>query len=151
MALSLGKKGILKRLSEIIDPELGINIVDLGLIYEVNISPATSGKAVSGSEPSVPKRTNAKPGLQIQDLERQSSTCRRLETRSREPQKNAHVEVKMTLTSIGCPLAGFFAMQAEEKVKQMKGVKDAHVHIVWEPPWTPEKMSSRAKKTLGML
>jgi metal-sulfur cluster biosynthetic enzyme len=96
------KKEILGKLREIIDPELGINLVDLGLIYEVKV------------------------------------------------EKKGHVEVKMTLTSIGCPLAGFFAMQVEEKVKSVKGVKEAHVHVVWEPAWTPEMMSKEAKKALGI-
>ncbi|VVB97896.1 Iron-sulfur cluster assembly protein [uncultured archaeon] len=107
MAPAIAKKGVLKSLSEIIDPELGINIVELGLIYEVKI-----GKGKKG--------------------------------------EGAHVEVRMTLTSIGCPLAGFFAMQVEEKVKTMKGVKDVHVHVVWEPPWTPEMMSKKARAAMGM-
>lgn len=109
------KKQILARLSEIMDPELGINIVDLGLIYEVKI-----------------EKGGAKLG-----------------TGNRRP-PSSHIEVKMTLTSIGCPLAGFFAMQVEEKIKSMKGVKDVHVHIVWEPGWTPERMSGKAKAALGL-
>ncbi len=122
----VGKKQILNGLSEIIDPELGISIVDLGLIYEVKIEKAKR------------KTGNSKP-----------ATGNRRQEAGKLETAGAHVEVKMTLTSIGCPLAGFFAMQVEEKIKQMKGVKDVHVHIVWEPPWTPERMSKKAKATLG--
>lgn len=104
--MAVSKKEVLKRLSEIIDPELGINIVDLGLIYGADIAKLQKGLS--------------------------------------------HVEIRMTLTSIGCPLAGFFAMQVEEKVKSIKGVKDVHVHVVWDPPWTPDKMTGKAKAALGM-
>lgn len=120
MAVLVSKKHILQRLSEVIDPELGINIVDLGLIYEVNI-----GNVPFGAKP---ETGDAK-----------------LKTT-----KENYVEVKMTLTSMGCPLAGFFAMQVEGKVKEIKGVKDVHVHVVWDPPWTPEKMAPKAKMMLGM-
>ncbi|MFA5077291.1 MAG: metal-sulfur cluster assembly factor [Candidatus Micrarchaeia archaeon] len=101
------KNAILEKLKEVIDPELGVNLVDLGLFYEVKVEK--------------PKKKG----------------------------ESAHVEVKMTLTTIGCPLAGFFAMQVEEKVKSIPGVKDVHVHVVWDPPWTPERMSKEAKQTLG--
>lgn len=104
----------MKKLSEIMDPELGVNIVALGLIYGVKI----------GKPEKALKKGGKSPG--------------------------SHVEVTMTLTTIGCPLAGFFAMQVEEKVKSMPGVKDVHVHVVWEPPWTPEKMSTEAKAALGI-
>ncbi len=103
--MAVNKKHIFERLREIIDPELGINIVDLGLIYEIKI---------------------------------------------KKIEKFSHVEVKMTLTSIGCPLAGFFAMQVEEKIKSINRVKDVYVHVIWKPPWTPDRMSNEAKAQLGM-
>ncbi len=121
MKTTSSKAQILDKLREIIDPELGINIVDLGLIYEVKIEKVAQEKKVPGLWSRVLKTAGVK-----------------------------HVEIKMTLTSIGCPLAGFFAMQVEEKIKEMKGVKDVHVHIIWDPPWTPERMSEKARKTLGM-
>ncbi len=126
------KAAILKRLSEIIDPELGIDIVELGLIYGVKISPKGQGGGVFGSGQRASKGKAAKP-----------------KTGNGKPPLS-HVEVKMTLTSIGCPLAGFFAMQVEEKVKQVPGVADVHVHVVWDPPWAPEMMGKKAKAALGM-
>lgn len=121
------------------DPELGINIVDLGLIYEVKIE---KGK------PKTPAITNAKQGIGKVFGSLTVSPVEEPKTFGNQ-QNGAHVEARMTLTSIGCPLAGFFAMQVEEKIKSMKGVKDVHVHIVWEPGWTPERMSGNAKATLG--
>lgn len=101
MTAKFDKKQILKKLSEIIDPELGINIVDLGLIYEIK------------------KTLN-------------------------------YVEVKMTFTSIGCPFVGFFATQVEQKIKEIKGVKDVHVRIVWEPPWNQNMIAKKTKRILGI-
>ncbi len=83
------------------DPELGINIVDLGLVYEININ---------GKE----------------------------------------VHIIMTLTTPACPLAGEIVNDVQEKVKKL-GALDVQVHFVFEPPWSPEKMSERAKLALGIL
>jgi FeS assembly SUF system protein len=85
------------------DPEIPVNVYELGLIYEVKVDPA------------------------------------------------GEVNVKMTLTSPMCPVAGTLPPEVEAKVASVPGVKTAHVHVVWEPPWTPEKMSEAAKLQLGML
>ncbi|MFA6530615.1 MAG: metal-sulfur cluster assembly factor [Candidatus Micrarchaeia archaeon] len=91
---------ILKKLSEIIDPELNINIVDLGLIYDVEI-------------------------------------------------KNGKVKLTMTFTTPACPLMGFIAEQVEAKLFEMK-FKDVHVHVTFNPPWSTNKMSEKAKAVLGV-
>ncbi|MBU0586208.1 metal-sulfur cluster assembly factor [Candidatus Micrarchaeota archaeon] len=97
----VSEKQVLKVLNEIIDPELGVGIVDLGFIYGVKV-------------------------------------------------EKGFAEIRMTLTTIGCPLAGWFAMQVEQKVKEIKGVKDVHVHVVWEPAWSIDMMSKKAKLQLGL-
>lgn len=61
------------------------------------------------------------------------------------------VQIKMTLTSPACPVAGSLPIEVEQKVKAIEGVAAAQVEIVWEPPWTPEKMSEAAKLQLGFL
>jgi metal-sulfur cluster biosynthetic enzyme len=94
------KKDVMKVLKGCYDPELPVNIVDLGLIYGVNV------------------------------------------------QKN-NVHVKMTLTSLGCPAASMLRDQVLEKIKTLKGSKSAKVEIVWDPPWTPKRMSKSAKSRLG--
>ncbi|HEY8487024.1 MAG TPA: metal-sulfur cluster assembly factor [Limnochordales bacterium] len=89
-------------LRAVVDPELGINIVDLGLVYGVDI-----------------------------DRER------------------GHVKVTMTLTAIGCPLAFVVHQMVENALLQLDGVQSVQVEIVWDPPWTPERMSEEAKALLG--
>jgi metal-sulfur cluster biosynthetic enzyme len=56
----------------------------------------------------------------------------------------------MTLTAIGCPLAGTINQQVTEAVKQVEGVKDVEVDIVWNPPWDKSRMSRYAKIALGI-
>jgi metal-sulfur cluster biosynthetic enzyme len=87
-------------LRQVNDPELGINLVDLGLIYDVEIQ---EGK----------------------------------------------VRVDMTLTTPGCPMHSFIARQAWQAVNNVPGVTDTTVRVVWEPRWTPERLSSAARAQLG--
>ncbi len=83
------------------DPEIPLNIVDLGLIYGVHI-------------------------------------------------ENDRVAVQMTLTTQGCGMGGYISHEAEEKILALPGVQEAKVEIVWDPPWTPEKISLEGRKTLGL-
>lgn len=87
-------------LRECYDPEIPVNVVDLGLIYEVKI---------------------------IDDW----------------------VGVKMTLTTPGCGMSGMIAQSVKNRVMTLPGVKETDVRIVWEPAWTPERMSPEARKRLG--
>jgi metal-sulfur cluster biosynthetic enzyme len=82
------------------DPEIPVNVVELGLIYDVKI---------------------------IEEW----------------------VGVKMTLTTPGCGMSGMIAQDVRNKVLRLPGVKEADVRIVWEPAWTPERMSPEARKKLG--
>ncbi len=92
---------ILTNLKKIYDPEIPMNIVDLGLIYGFKWSSETS------------------------------------------------VTVTMTLTAPGCPVAGILADEVKAAVQAAEGVKEAVVDMVWEPPWTPDRMSDLAKRTFG--
>jgi FeS assembly SUF system protein len=85
------------------DPEIPVDIYELGLIYEVNVS------------------------------------------------ADAHVEVKMTLTSPMCPVAGTLPPEVEQKIRGVHGVKSARVEVVWDPPWDQEMMSEAARVTLGFF
>lgn len=87
---------------DVIDPELGINIVDLGLVYGVDIS------------------------------------------------DEGNVKVTMTLTAMGCPLAGVIDQMVRAAVSDVEGVEDVEVNIVWNPPWSKEKMSRLARMQLGI-
>jgi len=91
---------VMNALRNCYDPEIPINIVDLGLIYGVHVD----GKTVN---------------------------------------------VEMTLTAPGCPMHSLIARDVKQKVEALADVEEANVKVVWEPPWTPERMSEDAKKKLG--
>jgi probable FeS assembly SUF system protein SufT len=88
------------------DPEIPVNIVDLGLIYEMQIRPLTEGAN--------------------------------------------RVEVKMTLTAQGCGMGTSIASDAQFKLLDLPGVKEADVQVVWDPPWTPQRISPEGKAILGI-
>ncbi len=95
---------VMEALSVVQDPELHMGIVELGLIY----------------------------GVDVQD-------------------SGQNVEVKMTLTSPGCPYGAALMDAAKLVVEQLPGVTSADVRLVWDPPWDPEKMSSdEVKDKLGI-
>ena len=88
------------------DPEIPVNIVDLGLVYSLNIE---------------------------------------------QTEKGAKVAVQMTLTAPGCGMGPTIAGEARQKIIQLAGVADADVQVVWEPVWSPDRISEEGKKKLGML
>jgi len=89
-------------LRNVIDPELGVNIVDLGLVYEIAID-----------------------------------------------EDAGSVTIEMTLTTPGCPLSGFLDDQIRGCLAQLPQVCDLRIVLVWEPAWSPEMMSDRARRALG--
>ncbi len=97
------KQQIVDALRNVYDPEIPINIYDLGLIYSIDI----------------------------------------------DPQQCVHIE--MTLTTPGCPVAQTFPGTVECAVKCVAGVKDVHVELVWDPPWTKARMTEDALLSLGLL
>ena len=62
-----------------------------------------------------------------------------------------NVDVRMTLTSPACPVAGSLPPEVESKIKALPGVSDVRVEVVWDPPWNPTMMSEAAKLTLGFF
>lgn len=102
--LMVTHEAVLEALREVIDPELGVNVVDLGLVYGVGLEEKAEGR----------------------------------------------VHVAMTLTTPGCPLHGSLVEAAERAVKTMvPGVREARVHLVFEPPWTADRISPAGREALG--
>jgi FeS assembly SUF system protein len=64
---------------------------------------------------------------------------------------DGHVDVRMTLTAPGCPVAGEMPGQVEAAVRTVEGVRSVKVELVWDPPWSPELMSEEARLELNML
>lgn len=94
---------VVEALTTVFDPEIPVNIYELGLVYDVDVS------------------------------------------------QDGEVTVTMTLTTPNCPVAGSLPGEVQDKIAAIDGVKKAHVNLVWEPAWTPERMSEAAKLELGWL
>jgi len=61
------------------------------------------------------------------------------------------VDIRMTLTAPGCPVADMFPGWVESRVGEVEGVSEARVELVWDPPWTPDMLSDEIKLELGLL
>ena len=68
-----------------------------------------------------------------------------------EVSEDGRAEVRMTLTAPACPVAGAIVEEVAEKAGHVEGVSTSHVKLVWDPPWSPDRMSEAAKLELGML
>ncbi|MEP7110745.1 MAG: iron-sulfur cluster assembly protein [Ferruginibacter sp.] len=64
---------------------------------------------------------------------------------------NGFVNIKMTLTAPGCPVAGEIIMEVDNKVRSIEGITDVNVMLTFDPPWNREMMSEEAKLELGFL
>ena len=62
-----------------------------------------------------------------------------------------YVNIKMTLTAPGCPVAGDIIAEVDNKVRTIEGVSDVNVMLTFDPPWNREMMSEEAKLELGFL
>ena len=96
----LTEQSVINALKTVYDPEIPVNIYDLGLIYEVKVT-------------------------------------------------GADVAIVMTLTTATCPAAAFMPEEIKNVVYEIKGVEKVKVEVVYEPKWTREKMSPKAKSLLG--
>jgi metal-sulfur cluster biosynthetic enzyme len=61
-----------------------------------------------------------------------------------------NVHIKMTLTTPMCPLASMIVDDVKGNISRLKGVRNVEVELVWDPPWSPKRLSPQAKKTLGL-
>jgi FeS assembly SUF system protein len=98
---AIAPQAVFAALRECYDPEIPVNIVDLGLIYHLRI-------------------------------------------------EGPRVDVTMSLTAIGCPVAGEVMAEVEGRVREVEGVEQCNVTLTFDPPWTPERMSEDAKWELGI-
>lgn len=101
--MSVSADQVRESLTKCMDPEVPLNIVEMGLIYGIDITPSND------------------------------------------------VSIKMTLTTQGCPLHQTLVQDVTRYVKKVPGVNDVKVDIVWNPPWTMDKMSETAKAKLKSM
>lgn len=95
---------VIETLRSVFDPEIPVNIYDLGLVYGLDVDAAAR-----------------------------------------------RVAIRMTLTAPACPVAQSFPAVVEDAVLACAGVDDVRVELVWEPPWTRERMSEAARIQLGLV
>jgi FeS assembly SUF system protein len=93
---------VIEAVSRVRDPEIPVNIYDMGLIYDIAID------------------------------------------------EDGGVSIKMTLTAPGCPAAVYLPLEVEHRVRAVPGVSGVRLEIVWDPPWTPDRMSEAARLQLGL-
>jgi len=94
---------VIQALKTVYDPEIPVDIYELGLIYELNVD------------------------------------------------AQGHASILMTLTAPGCPVAGSMPEMVRAAAESVPGIESAEVELVWDPPWTPDMMSMRAKLELNMI
>ncbi len=113
------EEAVWAELRSVFDPEIPVNIVDLGLIYGCAIAPLSPQHANSG-----------RAGDPVAE-------------------SGHRVAIKMTLTAPGCAMADMIKAEVERKLSRLPGVKDAVVEVVFDPPWDKGRMSEAAKLQLG--
>ncbi len=94
---------IVIEIKKVYDPEIPVNVYDLGLIYNIEV------------------------------------------------ESSGAVEIKMTLTAPGCPVAGMLLSQVEQAASSVPGITTVGVELVWDPPWTQDRITDEAKLELGIL
>ena len=109
--MAITEEDVLAALRDCYDPELPVNIVDLGLIYEVRISPDPNSKRA------FPRQ---------------------------------RVEIVITMTSQGCPSHATILEQVRNRLAGVPEISSTNVNLVWEPAWTPERISQKAREQLGI-
>jgi metal-sulfur cluster biosynthetic enzyme len=149
-----------EELKKVIDPELFVNIVDLGLIYNIEITPATaddeSATAAIAEQAAAPETTPAAtstndssptPEAALQG-DGSSPTAP-----TEEPYDGlmANVTIEMTMTSPACPAGPQLIGGSKNVVSRMKEVRDVEVKLVMDPPWTPDRMTEDARDQLGIF
>ena len=133
--MTISEEAIFEKLKNVIDPELFVNIVDLGLIYEVKLKP---GAVTPGDS----------PGAKTADTAVGSPTA--AESPTTDP-PNTDVFIEMTMTSPACPAGPQLIGGAKREVASISGVGNVEVKIVLDPPWTPDRMTEDAKDQLGIF
>jgi metal-sulfur cluster biosynthetic enzyme len=130
--MAINEEQVRESLKQVVDPELFVNIVDLGLVYTVTVAPAAGdGLASSVSGDGAVAEPIAAPSAPNAEQE--------------------DVFIEMTMTSPACPAGPQLIANAKQVVGRMEGVANVEVKIVMTPPWTPDLMSEEARDQLGIF
>ena len=107
----LAESDILQALRDCYDPEVKLNLVDLGLIYEIETGPDPD------STPAWPRQW---------------------------------VKVTLSLTTPHCPVSGLILEQVHNRLAGIQDISKVELNLVWEPKWTPHRISEAGRKQLGL-
>jgi metal-sulfur cluster biosynthetic enzyme len=124
----VSQETILEKLKNVIDPELFVNIVDLGLIYEIELDAEKPNSEEIGEE-----------------------KAEAVKSEETLPQEGRYIKIDMTMTSPACPAGPQLIAGAKKEVGSIEGVGEVEVRIVLDPPWTPDRMTEDAKDQLGIF
>ena len=151
--MSVSEDAVTEKLKNVIDPELFVNIVDLGLIYEIKIgadaigpSPVTEAAADTGDAPVSNDVTNDDKSDDKGPVSNEAAPAEEASEVDGEP-----VLIEMTMTSPACPAGPQLIGGARKEVSSIDGVGSVEVKIVLDPPWTPDRMTEDAKDQLGIF
>ncbi|MEC7500213.1 MAG: metal-sulfur cluster assembly factor [Planctomycetota bacterium] len=137
---SISQDAVLEKLKNVIDPELFVNIVDLGLIYEIVVD-GDKPAAEDAEAEAAPSPGNTEP--EVQTAEEPASNGAAVE--------GSYIKIDMTMTSPACPAGPQLIAGAKKEVGSIEGVGEVEVKIVLDPPWTPDRMTEDAKDQLGIF
>jgi len=147
--MTITEDAIIEKLKNVIDPELFVNIVDLGLIYEVKIgadAAPPAGEAGDATPTETPAASETAAGEAPAAAATNPPAGEASEEVSGEP-----IFIEMTMTSPACPAGPQLIGGAKKEVSSIDGVGSVEVKIVLDPPWTPDRMTEDAKDQLGIF
>lgn len=134
------EKGLIRALKQVYDPDIQVNVYDLGLIYEIKVSPV--GENICEKNTDKTAETNGE--------ERNKVVSENQEVKTDEVM-HYDIYIKMTLTSPTCPIADEIVSDVEKAAQDVPGAKGVKIELTFEPEWGIDKMSDEAKLELGLM
>ena len=132
------KEKVIAEIKKIYDPEIPVNIYELGLIYDVSINEKNVKIKMTLTTPNCPVAESLPKEVKdsIMNID--------------EVDNKNKVNIVMTLTTPNCPVAESLPKEVKDNIMKIEGISDVNLNLVWEPPWDKDKMSEAAKLELNL-
>ncbi|MCE9546768.1 MAG: metal-sulfur cluster assembly factor [Planctomycetia bacterium] len=141
----------MEKLKNVIDPELFVNVVDLGLIYGVKLKEGVAGAAAAAPGATAGSSSSVASGATADLPSSAVEPAATAEPAAPPTGPITDVFIEMTMTSPACPAGPQLIGGAKREVASLPGVGNVEVKIVLDPPWTPDRMTEDAKDQLGIF